>query len=94
MAGLGAVARANPVLERNSALGKKLTKEDEVDPILDEQGLHLLLEALHLLVVLVVGVVAARQHSHQAPERNSCCKRNSTQNAQCAQALPFLSPGC
>ena len=35
------------------------TKEREVDPILVQQGLHLPLEALHLLVVLVVGVVAA-----------------------------------
>ena len=37
------------------------TKEDEVDPILVQQGLHLPLEALHLLVVLIVGVVAARK---------------------------------
>ena len=36
-----------------------LTKEREVDPVLVQQGLYLPLEALHLLVVLVVSVVAA-----------------------------------
>ena len=40
-------------------LVRVLTKEHEVDPILVQQGLHLPLEALHLLVVLVVAVVAA-----------------------------------
>ena len=40
-------------------LVRVLTKEHEVDPILVQQGLHLPLEALHLLIVLVVAVVAA-----------------------------------
>ena len=43
----------------------RLTKEDKVDAVLVEQGLHLVLEALHLLIVGVVGVVAAGQDPNQ-----------------------------
>ena len=83
------------MLERNSALGKKLTKEDEVDPILDEQGLHLLLEALHLLVVLVVGVVAAPQRSHQRRPMLQLqqLQLNMEQVAKYAKAVRPLSLG-
>ena len=40
-------------------LVRVLTEEHKVDSILVQQGLHLPLEALHLLVVLVISVVAA-----------------------------------
>ena len=70
----------NPV---GALVGVHVAQEHEVHSVLVQHGLHLLLEALHLLVMGLVGVVAADSKLRRLPV-----------NTQLTNYSPLIIPFC